>query len=68
MYRSSFKDYLEPCRDLYGSNRLSQLMINLLNNAMKFTQAGLISFGYKLRDDNTLLVLCRGYGLRNPGE
>ena len=31
----SFKDYLEPCVIYTDRNRLSQLMINLLNNAMK---------------------------------
>ncbi len=35
---------------------------------MKFTQAGSILFGYKLKDDNTLWFYVDGYRLRNPGE
>ena len=62
----SFKDYLEPCVIYTDRNRLSQLMINLLNNAMKFTQAGLISFGYKLRDDNTLWFYVEDTGCGIP--
>lgn len=62
----SFKDYLEPCVIYTDRNRLSQLMINLLNNAMKFTQAGSISFGYKLRDDNTLWFYVEDTGCGIP--
>ena len=62
----SFKDYLEPCVIYTDRNRLSQLMINLLNNAMKFTQAGSILFGYKLRDDNTLWFYVEDTGCGIP--
>ena len=47
-------------------NRLSQLMINLLNNAMKFTQAGSILFGYKLKDDNMLWFYVEDTGCGIP--
>ncbi len=62
----SFKDYLEPCVIYTDRNRLSQLMINLLNNAMKFTQAGSILFGYKLKDDNTLWFYVEDTGCGIP--
>lgn len=62
----SFKDYLEPCVIYTDRNRLSQLMINLLNNAMKFTLAGSILFGYKLKDDNTLWFYVEDTGCGIP--
>ena len=62
----SFQDYLEPCVIYTDRNRLSQLMINLLNNAMKFTKTGSISFGYKLRDDNTLWFYVEDTGCGIP--
>ena len=35
-------------------NRLTQVMTNMLNNAMKFTYGGSITFGYRLKDTDFL--------------
>ena len=35
-------------------NRLTQVMTNMLNNAMKFTYSGSITFGYRLKDTDFL--------------
>ena len=35
-------------------NRLTQVMTNMLNNAMKFTYSGSVTFGYRLKDTDFL--------------
>ncbi|WP_294480348.1 ATP-binding protein [uncultured Bacteroides sp.] len=40
----------KPCSAHIDKNRLSQLIINLVTNAIKFTSQGYIRFGYELRN------------------
>ena len=40
------------CHIMTDQSRLSQVMINFLTNAAKFTEKGSISFGYEFNDDN----------------
>ncbi|MGM0497830.1 MAG: ATP-binding protein, partial [Bacteroidota bacterium] len=48
--------------------RLMQVIENLLNNAIKFTKEGQISFGYTLADNNTLKFYVKDTGVGIPKE
>lgn len=46
----------------WDRGRLSQIMMNFVNNAIKFTQAGFIKIGYTI-DDNRLRIYCTDTGI-----
>lgn len=48
---------------LTDNQRLRQVLNNLLGNALKFTDKGSVSFGYKIRDNENLLFFVRDTGL-----
>lgn len=45
------------------SIRLMQVLQNLLNNSVKFTNSGYIEFGFKYQDNNTLLFYVKDSGV-----
>ena len=47
---------------------MSQLVINLVTNAIKFTQEGSIRFGYKLQDDKMLYFYVSDTGCGIPED
>ncbi|TSA38503.1 MAG: PAS domain S-box protein [Porphyromonadaceae bacterium] len=46
--------------------RLKQILTNLLINAIKFTPKGYIQFGYRLKENNTILFFVRDTGIGIP--
>lgn len=48
---------------LTDNQRLRQILTNLLGNALKFTEKGSVSFGYKIRDNENLLFFVKDTGL-----
>lgn len=49
-------------------NRLSQVISNFLNNAIKFTTQGSITFGYRVKPDNTIYFYVTDTGCGIPKE
>lgn len=49
--------------------RLQQILINLLDNALKFTKSGSVSFGYRIEDENILFqVSDTGIGIKTKNH
>lgn len=63
-----FMDRMPSCRLYVDKNRLSQVLINLLTNATKFTQEGYIHFGYRSVDEDTLEFYVTDTGCGIPKE
>lgn len=49
-------------------NRLMQVLMNMLTNAVKFTEEGKISLGYRLQEDHTLYFYVSDTGCGIPKE
>lgn len=48
--------------------RLKQVLNNLVENALKFTENGIVEFGYILKDENTILFFVRDTGVGIPED
>ncbi|MEG1553851.1 MAG: ATP-binding protein [Rikenellaceae bacterium] len=49
-------------------NRLQQIIVNLVNNAMKFTKKGSIDVSYKLLNDQEILISIQDTGVGIPKD
>lgn len=62
--KMEFVPSLDICRVHMEKNRLSQLIINLVTNSIKFTNEGTIRFGYELRGNELYFyVIDTGCGI-----
>lgn len=65
----SFKDKMPRLILHTDKNRLAQVITNFINNAVKFTEKGSITFGYKPTDDDRLYFYVKdtGCGMTEEG-
>lgn len=61
-------DPLKHVKIITDSQRLKQIFNNLLDNAFKFTQQGLIEFGCEIKSDDTLLFFVKDTGIGIPPD
>ena len=63
-----YEAHLTDCYIHTEKNRLTQVVINMINNAMKFTTEGSIRFGYQLKDTNYLYFYVTDTGCGIPAN
>lgn len=59
---------LDECVVYSDKNRLTQVLTNMINNAVKFTEKGGVTFGYKVSEDGNLYFYVRDTGSGIPAE
>lgn len=64
----SLGEHLPECTISIDKNRLSQVITNLITNAIKFTEEGSITVGYTLQEDNMLHFYVTDTGCGIPLE
>lgn len=63
-----FDEYMPECFIKTDKNRVTQVITNFVNNAMKFTNEGSIKFGYRLLDKDTIYFYVSDTGTGIPKE
>ena len=63
-----FENHLPECHIWSDKNRLTQVISNFINNALKFTSSGSISLGYHLLNDKELKFYVRDTGTGIPAD
>lgn len=59
-------EYFSACTIYADKNRLIQVLSNMLNNAIKFTQEGVVHFGYRLLNPELLYFYVKDTGCGIP--
>jgi len=65
--------FIEPDSDkeveiIADDTRLNQVMINLVNNSIKFTETGQVSLRVSLRDHDKILIVVKDTGIGIPAD
>ncbi|MDL2213231.1 PAS domain-containing protein [Bacteroides sp. OttesenSCG-928-N06] len=63
-----FNDKLPDITFRGDPDRIAQVVSNLINNALKFTHKGYVSYGYELRNKNQLYFYVEDTGIGIPAE
>lgn len=63
-----YNQTMPECCISTDKNRLTQVITNMITNAIKFTETGSIEFGYDLRDDNFLYFYVKDTGCGIPDD
>lgn len=53
---------------IVDDNRLRQILINLISNALKYTEIGLVEFGYMLPENDKITFFVKDTGIGIPNE
>ncbi len=61
-----FGDHLPECRLVSDKTRLTQVLTNFINNALKFTREGFVTLGYRCDDGMTLTFYVEDTGAGIP--
>lgn len=62
------EDNLSEYHIIGDKNRLTQIITNFINNALKFTASGAITLGYRLQENNELRFYVQDTGVGIPAE
>lgn len=63
-----FDERMPECVVRTDRNRVTQVLVNFINNAMKFTREGCIRFGYRLQENNMLYFYVSDTGCGIPAD
>lgn len=66
--RIFYNQRMSECSIVTDETRLRQVIINLVNNAMKFTRTGSIEFGFYLQEDGFIYFYVTDTGCGIPAE
>jgi signal transduction histidine kinase/PAS domain-containing protein len=61
-------DFIDSCQVIADGRRLFQVLDDLLENAVKFTEKGFVSFGYRLTSNNMLEFFVEDTGIGMSSE
>lgn len=64
----SIEENIRNLHTITDPQRLRQILTNLIGNALKFTEKGIIEYGYRLKGDGNILFFVKDTGVGIPKE